>query len=92
MDAWAVRDEDGSWLLEGHMPIPELKARLDIDAFPDEDRGRYNTLAGLLMAEWGNLPEVGQAIVCAGWVFEVLAMEGRRIDRVRARPQIPEAP
>ena len=44
------------------------------------------------MAEWGNLPEVGQAIVCAGWVFEVLAMEGRRIDRVRARPQIPEAP
>jgi len=90
MDAWAVAQDDGSWLLEGQIPIPELKARLDIEELPDEDRGRYNTLAGLLIAEWGNLPDVGQTIACAGWLFEVLAMEGRRIDRVRARRQLPE--
>jgi putative hemolysin len=51
---------------------------------PDEERGRYNTVAGLLMAEWGSLPDVGAQIACAGWVFEVLALEGRRIDRVKA--------
>ena len=86
MDAWAVRDEDGSWLLEGHMPIPELKARLDIDAFPDEDRGRYNTLAGLLMAESGHLPGVGERITCAGKVVEKLERAGRRC--VRPPPDV----
>ncbi|MCO5105160.1 MAG: hemolysin family protein [Burkholderiaceae bacterium] len=84
MDAWAVEQADGSWLLEGQMPIEELKARLDIAELPDEERGRYNTVAGLLMAEWGSLPDVGAQIACAGWVFEVLALEGRRIDRVKA--------
>ena len=90
MDAWAVAQDDGSWLLEGQMPISELKARLEISELPDEARGRYNTLAGLLIAEWGSLPEVGHTIACAGWLFEVLAMEGRRIDRVKASPQSPQ--
>ena len=92
MDAWAVEQADGSWLLEGQMPIEELKARLDISDLPDEDRGRYNTLAGLLMAEWGSLPDAGARIVCAGWIFEVLALEGRRIDRVQAWRQAAQDP
>jgi len=92
MDAWAVEQADGSWLLEGQMPIEELKARLDISDLPDEDRGRYNTLAGLLMAEWGSLPDAGARIVCAGWIFEVLALEGRRIDRVQAWRQAAQGP
>lgn len=83
-DAWATRREDNSWLLDGLMPVSELKARLDIRELPQEDRGRYNTLAGLLMAETGRLPAVGERITCAGWVFEVLALEGKRIDRVSA--------
>ena len=87
IDAWAVEQDDGSWLLEGQMPIEELKARLDISELADEDRCRYNTLAGLLMAVCGSLPEAGASIVCAGWIFEVLALEGRRIDHVRARRQ-----
>lgn len=91
VDAWAVLQDDGSWLLEGQMPIPELKARLEVSEFPGEDRGRYNTLAGLLMDEWGSLPEVGQTIACAGWLFEVLTKEGRRIDRVRAQAVQPES-
>lgn len=60
------RSYDGSWALDGLMPAGELKARLDIeDDLPDEDRGRYNTLAGLLMAVSGELPEVGERIECA---------------------------
>ena len=85
-EAWAVQQDDGSWMLDGLMPLSELKARLEIeDDLPDEERGRYNTLAGLLMAVSGNLPARGANIVCAHWLFEVVALEGRRIDKVRAR-------
>ena len=83
-EAWATQREDGSWLLDGTMPVSELKARLDIRELPDEDRGRYNTLAGLLMAETGHLPAVGERIECAGWLFEVVDLDGRRIDKVLA--------
>lgn len=84
--AWATEQSDGSWLLDGLMPLGELKVRLDIeDELPQEDRGRYNTLAGLLMVLSGHLPAIGETMVCAHWVFEVLALEGRRIDKVRAR-------
>lgn len=84
-DAWATQRDDGSWLLDGVMPVNELKARLDIDDLPDEVRGRYNTLAGLLMAVSGRLPVTGETIVCEGWLFEVLDLDGKRIDKVLAR-------
>ncbi len=83
--AWATQLADQSWELDGLMPVGELKARLGIDALPQEDRGRYNTLAGLLMAVSGELPAVGEIIECAQWCFEVTAVEGRRIDKVLAR-------
>lgn len=85
-DAWATRQADGSWQLDGLMPVTELKSRLDIeDDLPDEGAGHYNTLAGLLMAVAGHLPAKAEQIECAGWRFEVLALEGRRVDRVLAR-------
>ncbi|MGE8319149.1 MAG: hemolysin family protein [Comamonas sp.] len=83
--AWAEKNDDGSWLLEGVMPVSELKARLEIKELPDEDKGLYNTLAGMLMSETGHMPVVGEKIYGAGWVFEVLALEGKRIDKVIAR-------
>jgi putative hemolysin len=85
-DAWATRDAQGSWQLDGLMPVAELKSRLAIeDDLPDEHEGHYNTLAGLLMAVAGHLPAKGETITCAGWRFEVIALEGRRVDRVAAR-------
>ena len=88
-DAWATRRDDGSWLLDGLMPVNELKARLDIRDLPEEDRGRYNTVAGLLMSVSGHLPEAGERIECGDWVFEVVDLDGKRIDKVLAvsRPQ-----
>jgi putative hemolysin len=84
--AWATVQADGSWMLDGLMPVSELKARLDIDVeLPYEDRGRYNTLAGLLMTVSGDLPGTGDLIDCAGWEFEVMVIDGRRIDKVHAR-------
>ena len=84
IEAWATRREDGSWLLDGLMPVAELKARLDIRDLPEEDRGRYNTLAGLLLALTGRLPAVGERIDCGEWVFEVVDLDGKRIDKVLA--------
>ncbi|MDR7307875.1 hemolysin family protein [Rhodoferax saidenbachensis] len=90
-EAWATLQDDGTWVLDGLMPVGELKARLEIDdELPDEERGRYNTLAGLLMAVSGNLPAQGERIICAQWAFEVLLLEGRRIDKVLARRTLGE--
>lgn len=83
-EPWATQREDGSWLLEGLMPVSELKARLDIRELPDEERGLYNTLAGLLMSVSGHLPVTGERIECAQWIFEVVDLDGKRIDKVMA--------
>ena len=85
-DAWATQRDDGSWLLDGLMPVAELKARLEIRELPDEDRGLYNTVAGLLMAVSGRLPSTGERIECGDWVFEVVDLDGKRIDKVLALP------
>jgi putative hemolysin len=83
LDAWAQAQEDGSWILDGAMPVEEMKARLGLDdSLPMENR--YNTVAGLLMAVSGQLLDVGDVVLCAGWRFEVLALEGRRLVQVRA--------
>jgi len=83
-DAWAIQRDDGSWLIDGVMPVSELKARLDIRELPEQDRGRYNTVAGLLQSASGRLLKTGEQVECAGWRFEVIDLDGRRIDKVLA--------
>jgi putative hemolysin len=85
--SWAVQREDGSWLLDGMMPVQELKSRLNIKSLPQEDEAIYNTLAGLILAVSGRLPQVSEAIYAAGWRFEVVDLDGRRIDKVLASYQ-----
>ena len=85
-DAWATQREDGSWLIDGAMPVAELKARLDIKDLPAEDKGRYNTVAGLLQAVSGKLLATADKVDCAGWRFEVVDLDGKRIDKVLASP------
>ena len=84
VDAWATERDDGSWLIDGVMPVSEMKARLDIKDLPDEERGRYNTVAGLLQSVSGRLLQTGEKVECAGWRFEVLDLDGKRIDKVLA--------
>jgi putative hemolysin len=81
-DAWAIQRDDGSWLLDGLIPVPELKDRLDLKDMPDEDRGRYNTLAGMIMLLLGRLPDVTDAVEWQGWRFEVVDLDGKRVDKV----------
>jgi putative hemolysin len=81
-DAWAVQREDGSWLMDGLIPVPELKDRLEIKELPEEDRGRYNTLAGMIMLLLGHLPKTTDAVEWEGWRFEVVDLDGKRVDKV----------
>jgi len=82
--SWAMQREDGSWLLDGHIPVPELKDRLNLDSVPDEERGRYHTLSGMLMLLTGRLPRVGDCATWEGWRLEIVDMDGRTIDKVLA--------
>lgn len=83
-DSWAVQREDGSWLLDGLIPIPELKDRLDLKAVPEEERGRYHTLSGLLMWVLERVPQTGDVAIWESWRLEVVDMDGKRIDKVLA--------
>jgi len=83
---WAVERGDGSWLLDGLIPAPELKDRLDIKELPDEERSRYNTLAGMIMLLLGRVPRTADSVQWSGWQFEVVDLDGKRIDKVLATP------
>jgi putative hemolysin len=85
-DAWAIARGDGSWLLDGLIPVPEMKDRLNLKALPEEDRGRYNTLAGMIMLLLGRLPNTTDRVDWDGWRFEVVDMDGKRIDKVLVAP------
>jgi putative hemolysin len=96
-DAWAVQRADGSWLIDGLIPVPELKDRLELKELPDEDRGRYNTLAGMIMLLLGRLPQTADIVEWGHWRFEVVDLDGKRVDKVLAsqmsdRESQPESP
>jgi len=74
--------DDTALMLDGMMPVDEIKARLALPDMPAA--GSYHTLAGLVLALLRRVPREGDRIVFGGWLFEVAAMDGRRVDRVRA--------
>jgi len=82
----AVQREDGSWLLDGMMPIYELKELLDIDELPGDKTGNYSSLSGFVMAELGRIPVASDHFEAAGLRFEILDMDGHRIDKVLVAP------
>ncbi len=83
-DAWAVQRDDGSWLLDGNIPIPELKDLLSLKTVPEEEKQHYHTLAGMLLLEMGRVPQTGEHITWEGWKLEVIDMDAKRIDKVLA--------
>lgn len=91
-DAWAVRRDDGSWLLDGAIPIPEMKDRLELKSVPEEDRRHYHTLSGMVMLLLGRVPATGDCADWEGWRFEVVDMDKNRIDKVLATPLLNSQP
>jgi putative hemolysin len=78
----AVQRDDGSWLVEGMMRIDAFKDLLEIDYLPDEERAGFQTVGGFMMTAFGSIPGTGQYFTCCGWRFEVMDMDGRRVDKV----------
>ncbi len=78
-----VRAEDGSWLFDGGLPLDELADLLDLPELAESED--IHTLAGFILHQLGHLPRIGEKFAHQGHVFEVVDMDGRRIDRVRVQ-------
>jgi len=84
-----VRRGDGSYLISGSMPVDEFGELLSI---PLPRRRSYHTVAGIVLQHFGALPDVGHAFEFEGWRFEVVDLDGRRIDKVLASRSDPSSP
>lgn len=92
-EPWIVRRDDGSYLLDGALPIEEFKELFDIEELPEEER--YRTVGGLVLAELGRIPSAGESFTFEKLKIEVVDMDGNRIDKVlvtQVQPVSAEAP
>lgn len=77
-----VQREDGSWLVDGMLPIDEFKELFDLEMLPDEERSGYQTLGGFVMSQLGRIPQAGDHFEWQTLHFEVMDMDERRVDKV----------
>lgn len=89
-EAPAFRRADGSWLLDGALPVQDVLDHLRVRALPDGDEGSYETLSGLVMYRLDRMPKTGDRVHWAGWTLEIVDMDGRRIDKVLATKEARE--
>ncbi len=82
--------EDGTWLMGGALSIDEMKDKLELDHLPDEEEGAFQTVGGFVMVRLGEVPHAGDHFEWGGFRFEVMDMDGRRVDKVLATPLPPE--
>lgn len=82
-DPYVITREDGSLLIDGSIPILDLKDCLQIEQLPDDDQ--FYTLNGLLLKLLDKVPATGEKILLSGWQLEVVDMDGRRVDKVLAQ-------
>jgi putative hemolysin len=87
-DPRIVKREDGTWLIDGMVGLDELKQVLGVSQLPGEDPD-YHTLGGYLMARLNRVPMVADRITAGEWRFEIVEMDGRRVDRVLVVPVNP---
>lgn len=85
-EALAVRREDGSWLLDGMLPMGKFVDLFPEVGLPAEESGTYHTLSGFILTRMTRIPAVADHFSWHGWRFEVVDMDGNRIDKVLASP------
>jgi putative hemolysin len=81
-DPSIIRREDGSLLVDGVLPINEVRTLLQVDELPGEQTYRFDTLAGFVISLIGHIPTVGEYVNWQNWKFEVVDMDGLRVDKV----------
>jgi putative hemolysin len=79
----AVERSDGSWLLDGRMPLDEFRELFRLPATPEGD---FHTLAGYVVSHLGHIPRISECFDAAGLHFEVVDMDGNRVDRILVKP------
>lgn len=79
-DALVVMRDDGSLLVDGSLPNDDLRELLGGVNLPDDDE--YNTIAGLVIEHFGRIPHVGESFELDGWRFEVVDLDGARVDKL----------
>ena len=84
-DLMIVQRDDGSYLLDGLLPVIDLKDCLGISKLPEEDSKRYQTLNGLIMMLLGKIPQTADKVELDDWLLEIVDMDGKRIDKVLAQ-------
>ena len=77
--------EDGSWLIDGSTPVEDLKDIFSVELFPGEEEGEYRTIAGLIMYILNRIPTTGDHFEIGGLRYEVVDMDGKRVDKVMVR-------
>jgi putative hemolysin len=77
-----VRRDDGNWLVAGNTPVDQVEARLGLDPLPIDQRRGFRTAAGFVLSQLGRVPKVGESVHWSGARFEVVKLDGRRIDRL----------
>jgi len=85
----ALQRNDGSWLLDGLLPIDELKQLLALPELPEEELGNYHTVGGFVIVHLGRIPKKTESFDWGGWHFEIMDMEKNRVDEVLAT-RLPE--
>lgn len=83
-DPDTVLRPDGSWLLDGMVPVDRVVELLDLGSIPHDEEGEYNTLGGFVMARTGRIPQECETFEWHHWGFEVVDMDGNRVDKVIA--------
>ncbi|MBL8154558.1 MAG: HlyC/CorC family transporter [Anaerolineae bacterium] len=78
----SIQRPDGSWLLDGLVSVDEFKDLFDLKALPGEDDGHYQTLGGFIMERLGRIPDAADSFEWGGLRFEVMDMDGKRVDKV----------
>ena len=81
-EALVVTRADGSYLVDGRLSTEELRELLSLVRLPDEDDGDYHTAAGMVIAQFGRIPHSGEFFEWSGWRFEVVDLDGARIDKL----------
>ncbi|GAB4158398.1 MAG: hemolysin family protein [Cyanobacteria bacterium J069] len=90
-EAAIVQREDGSWLLDGMLPIDKLKELFDIEELPEEDRGNYQTLGGFVIMQLGRIPAAADHFEWDNLRFEVMDMDGNRVDKMLVMPVVQQS-
>jgi putative hemolysin len=88
----AVQREDGSWLVDGMQPIEDFKELMEIDHLPEEGTDTYQTLGGFVMMKLGRIPKAGEHFHQDDVRYEVMDMDGNRVDKVLVKKEEEAAP